>query len=209
MRKMLFVMIGLMLCYSAARAQSQDPPKYEVGVEFTTLPREGFFESRTEVGVGGRFTFNLNPNIALETVAYVFPRNCFDCRNEGRMTEVLGGVKAGKRFDSWGVFAKARPGFVAFSRGQNFITPAGPNQIMIETSSATNFAADLGAVLEFYPSKRIVTRFDAGDTIIRLNQQARLNFGFFPYPGTFPVAVISPAKTTHNFQFSASVGFRF
>ena len=30
----------------------------------------------------------------------------------------------------------------------------------------TKFAVDLGGVLEVYPSNRIVTRFEAGDTLI-------------------------------------------
>jgi hypothetical protein len=34
------------------------------------------------------------------------------------VTEVLAGVKVGKRFDSWGIFAKARPGVVSFSEGE-------------------------------------------------------------------------------------------
>jgi hypothetical protein len=60
---------------------------------------------------------------------------------------------------------------------------------------------DIGGVLEFYPSSRIVTRFDAGDTMIR--------FGSVALPFGFTELNVTPPETIHNFQFSAGVGFRF
>src|SRR5262245_38926978 len=99
-------------------AQSQEVPKFEVAAEFTTLEREGLGQQRTEPGVGGRFTFNLNRNIALESAGYFFPRRCFICANGGNMGQVVAGAKIGKRFENWGIFAKARPGFVTFSQGE-------------------------------------------------------------------------------------------
>jgi hypothetical protein len=73
----------------------------------------------------------------------------------------------------------------------------------------TNFAFDLGGVLEFYPSKRIVTRFDAGDTLIKYRRRDSNIPLFDPFGGVtlFPFTV--PGETRHNFQFSAGVGFRF
>jgi hypothetical protein len=69
---------------------------------------------------------------------------------------------------------------------------------------------DVGGVLEFYPSRRIVVRFDGGDTIIRYNQRT-FDFLVFPMGSTTPVLtpITQPAYTTHNFQFTAGVGFRF
>ena len=55
----------------AALSQTQDLPKFEVAAEFTTLERESFNGRRTEPGIGGRFTFNLNENFALEAAGRV------------------------------------------------------------------------------------------------------------------------------------------
>ncbi len=75
--------------------------------------------------------------------------------------------------------------------------------------AAQHFSADLGAVLEFYPTKRLVTRFEAGDTLIHYgSRQTNLpsidgagNLIFIPFS--------TDSETRHNFQFSAGVGWRF
>ena len=196
--------------YSQVFAQSQDLPKFEVAAEFTTLERDDFPARRTEPGFGGRFTFNFNRVFSLETAGYFFPKRCSNCREPGRVTEVLGGVKVGKRFEKWGIFAKARPGVASFSEGDFDVVPQGPNFFEIRRKRLTSFAMDIGGVLEFYPSKRIVTRFDAGDTIIHFKRRTAQFEIFDPVTGSFQIVpFISPARTTHNFQFAASVGFRF
>ncbi len=216
MNKTLFVsaIVFVLLAQSQVFSQSQEPPKFEVAAEFTTLERDDFIGSRTEPGVGGRFTFNLNRNIALEAAGYFFPKRCLNCRNNGRITEGLGGIKAGKRFEKWGIFAKARPGVISFSEGEFFVTQVGPPNssfpIQIERKRLTEFATDLGAVIEFYPSRRIVTRFDAGDTLIHFRRRTVNGVVFNGPTDTFTLAPFTtPARTTHSFQFMASVGFRF
>lgn len=210
--RFLIALIGFFLVQSQVLAQTPDVPKYEVAVEFTTLERNDF-SSRTEPGIGARFTYNLNKMFSLEAAAYHFPKTCFTCEHDGTVTEVVGGLKVGKRFEKWGIFAKGRPGVVSFSRGEFNIVPApGPPSFPFEFdfNRLNSFAVDAGGVVEFYPSNRIVTRFDVGDTIIHFKSR-RFNgvisdltgntFTFFP--------ITRPGKTTHNFQFMASVGFRF
>jgi hypothetical protein len=208
----LIALIGLLLVQSQVVAQTPEVPKYEVAAEFTAMDRNSF-DGGAEMGVGARFTFNLNKTFSLETAAYHFPRTCFSCEHNGTVTQVFGGLKVGKRFEKWGVFAKARPGVVSFSRGEfNIVPAAGPPSFPFEFefNRVNSFAVDAGAVVEFYPSKRIVTRFDAGDTIIHFSRR-RFNQVVSDLSGNtftlFPITV--PAKTTHNFQFMASVGFRF
>ena len=212
MNRTLFLVatIVILITPPSAFAQTQDLPKYEVAAEFTTLERDA---NTTEPGFGGRFTYNLNRIFSLEAAAYFFPRSCFDCGNSGRITEALGGVKVGKRFGSWGIFGKARPGVVSFSEGEFNVVQA-PSvtgfPFRLETNRATHFATDVGGVLEFYPSKRIVTRFDAGDTIIHFGRRTT---NFLQFDGTTNTGTLVPftigSRTTHNFQFMASVGFRF
>jgi hypothetical protein len=210
----LTAVLGVFLLYSVAFAQSQDVPKFELAAEFTTFERDDFGRGRTEPGLGGRFTYNLNKTFSLEAAGFFFPKECFNCPNNGRVIQAVGGLKAGKRFESWGIFGKVRPGIVSFSDGEFNIFPTGPvtptSVFEVQQNRVTSFATDIGAVLEFYPSKRIVTRFDAGDTIIYFTRRTTNTFRFDPVTNsTFIGPVTTPARTTHSFQFMASVGFRF
>lgn len=205
--------VCLLLAQSNAHSQSQSEPlpRYEAGVEFTTLGRDAFGGTRNEAGVGGRFTVNLNEMFAVEAAGYIFPRRCFECLEAGRMSQAVAGVKVGKRFDSWGVFAKARPGVVSFSDAQIVSFLPGSSGLFpfgVERKRVTSFAADVGGVVEFYPSRRIVTRFDVGDTIIHFTKRTQ-DVVFFDTTGPQIISVTRPARTDHRFQFSAGVGFRF
>ena len=196
----------------AARAQSQDAPKFEVGAEFSSLSVRSpdFAGTQDVVGAGARATYNVNDRLAVEAVGYVYRRLKFsDAAVGGNAAQMQFGMKAGRRFQHFGVFAKARPGFVLFGdvpvlvgtqtinfEGQQFVVP------VFESRRKTYFSADVGGVLEFYPSRRIVTRFDFGDTMIRYGAHRASTFDAAT---TFVV----PASTRHNFQFAAGVGFRF
>ena len=213
MNKALFVVVVICLVQLQALAQSEELPKFEVAGEFTTLEREAFSQRRTEPGFGGRFTYNLNKTFAVEAAGYFFPKECFQCRNAGNITEGLAGVKVGKRFEKWGVFAKARPGVVSFSQGTFDVRPPITFPLIpvqFELSRLTTFAMDVGGVVEFYHSKRIVTRFDFGDTIVHFKRRNMDTVTFDPVTNIFtPVTIPVPARTSHNFQFITSVGFRF
>lgn len=213
MNRALFLVAMIAALMTPVFAQSQDLPKFEVAAEFTTLERDASFGQRTEPGFGGRFTYNINHVFSLEAAGYFFPKRCFQCRNNGRMTQGLAGVKVGKRFEKWGIFAKARPGVVSFSQGtfnvvDNPASPAFP--IVFELNRLTTFATDVGGVIEFYPSKRIVTRIDAGDTIMHFRRRTTNTALFNPITDEFSLVPITiPSRTTHHFQFMTSVGFRF
>jgi hypothetical protein len=172
------------------------------------MSRTDSFDDKKETAIGGRFTFNINKTIALEAATYFFPNKCFSCeRTNGTLTEGLFGVKVGKRFEKWGIFGKARPGFASANRAE--VEFVGNSPFNVEFHRATYFAFDLGGVVEFYPSKRIVTRFEAGDTMIHFRRRTS-SFPFIDQTGNIVVVPFTqPARTTHNFQFTAGVGFRF
>jgi hypothetical protein len=202
------VLLCLFFANTDARAQAKDAPKVEVGVQFTSLTVSEN-RSTTEPGVGARITYNLTDNVALEAQFDLFPNGdrFRGFRNSGRIAQGLFGVKAGKRFERFGLFGKVRPGFTSFSAGREelvVLSPPPDAVLGFEPHRETHFATDVGGVLEFYPSRRIVTRFDAGDTIIRYGDTTRSFFDGSTLRA-FPVA----AETRHNFQFSAGVGFRF
>jgi hypothetical protein len=215
----IFLSLGL-----NTQAQSTDVPKYELAADFSSLS----LDSGTSLpGFGGRFTYNLNKHLALEAAGYFYPGKCDGCTGEitGHVTEGLFGVKAGKRFKKWGVFGKARPGFMSFGQQRFTIIPVsaaaasesqcfGPSPTSLtscfrfEQSRLTHIALDVGGVLEFYPSNRIVIRFDGGDTMILQRQQTfdtlTLDSGVVRL-----VTIPGPGQTRHSFQFTAGVGFRF
>jgi hypothetical protein len=209
----LVAVVCVFLLHSIALSQSQDLPKFELAGEFTTFERGDFTGSVTDPGIGGRFTYNLNKVFSLEAAGYFFPKGCVSCRQNGRVTEILGGIKVGKRFENWGIFGKARPGVVSFSEGDFDIIPTGGGGVFpfrVERSPLNGFATDVGAVLEFYPSKRIVTRFDAGDTMIHFPTRTRNFVQLDPATGGLSLVPFTvPGRTTHHFQFMTSIGFRF
>ena len=182
-----------------------------------------FSKSRkTQPGFGGRFGYNLTDSLALEAELNFFPNaDSFDqpdAFNDGNLIEGLFGVKAGKRFEKLGIFGKARPGFLYASKGDLqpipgvlcgaiFPPPAG----CFQTTSKNSLALDVGGVVELYPTKRTLIRFDVGDTIVRLADR-NVSGILSPLAGLSPsrlVVVSVPAETTHNLQVSAGIGFRF
>lgn len=213
--KRLFVLISMtvLVLTSRSSAQTPDPLRYELAVEFTSLSREQFNGVRGEPGLGVRFTFNFNKNVAIEGAGHVSFSSCSSCAQNGGIVDAFGGLKAGKRFKSWGIFAKARPGYVFFSEGKIDVIQTGttgPFPFEFRSKGLDNFATDVGGVVEFYPSRRIVTRFDVGDTIIHFTQQTQNALSFDPTTGNYSIVpFLTPARTTNNFQFMASVGFRF
>jgi hypothetical protein len=111
------------------------------------------------VGISGRFFFNFSRGAALDAEI---------TRYSGK-TSVLLGIKSGKRFNRFGLFGKGRTGLWRFDRAY--------------------FAADVGGILEYYPSPRTAVRIDLGDTILF-------------YGGT-------ALGTVHNFQPGLGVSYRF
>lgn len=212
------IILCLALGSMKATAQTDELPKFEVGAHFTSITKPSFDNGDTEPGFGGRLTYNINRSVAVEAVGNFFPHSCRFCGanqadNSGNITQAFFGIKAGKRFDKWGIFAKARPGITSFSKGDGSYVATGPAPLFpfqFVQKRLNNFAADLGGVLEFYPTKRIVTRFEGGDTLIHYRSR-QSNFLSFD-PITFTPSIVpftTRAETRHNFQFSAGVGWRF
>ena len=218
-------------------AQNNDR-KLEVGVQFSSLNlsigRATVFSTfpcfvppcpitqtttgqrEMEPGVGARVGYNFNRFFAVETEMNFFPRERqFE---GGRNVQLLGGAKVGKRFEKFGVFAKARPGLVRLSQGDYRFGPGGcvavfpPPVNCYEAIPKTSFAFDAGGIVEIYPTAHTLIRFDAGDTMV--NYKARTVAAVIePNNGVPPFArvVVIPAvaQTVHNLQLSVGVGFRF
>ena len=213
----LFLLLALPFHQSIAQS---DEKKFEVGGQFSVLQVEthtvGPFpfpltNPRTsDFGFGGRFGYNLSRNFAVEAEVNVFPNN--DDERAGRKLQGLFGVRAGQRFEKIGVFAKARPGFIRYEKGDYFLARGcvavfPPPLGCYDPVARTSFAMDVGGIVEFYPSSRTIVRFDAGDTIVRL--PARLVAAANQTPSGPLVAFPVPQETSHQFQFNIGFGFRF
>lgn len=178
------------------------PHNSEVGVLFTSINLNDFREQVSSgqsgdanvKGFGGRFAYNFTEHLALDAEASFFSRSRLGNSELGQKALALAGLKAGVRKDRVGVFAKSRPGLMWFgdisSRGSCRQVPSGT---ICEVAHAKNFALDLGAIVEFYPSQRTIVRLDLGDTIVRYRAFANT----------------LPAITKHNFQVSLGFGYRF
>jgi hypothetical protein len=179
------ILFTLFLLSFESHAQTEDYP-IEVGAFVTTID---FNDSVREqpIGFGGRFAYNFTDNLAVDSEVSYFPED--PSGNFGE-TIVVAGLRAGVKIEKFGVFAKVRPGFVHF----------GSDAFRAFNDSPTRFAIDVGGVLEFYPSKRVILRVDLGDTIIP--------FGDDTINSPVPPFVFRPG-TTHNLQASFGVGFRF
>jgi hypothetical protein len=211
---LLFVL--LLVLAATARAQEQDAPKYEIGVQYSSLSINlpGFRGTENVAGFGARATYNLTDYFALEAEGNVYPTGAQrDYVTGGASQQMQFGAKVGKRWSKFGVFGKARPGFISFG---DTLTPlrlesGGVSFIRFDRERKTHFSMDVGGVLEFYPTSRMLVRFDAGDTMIRFGEHSELQ----PFPvllssqATASPVATAPAETTHSFQFTAGVGFRF
>jgi len=184
MRKIFFFVLAaaaaLLMVSGNAMAQSRsETPKVEIGAHYSVLRFSDFDTS--DNGVGGRVTYNLSDNFGLETEVNFFPQKRLNFANgtsvDSRRTQGLFGAKYGIRTEKVGIFGKIRPGFIRFGEGSS---PIGV--------SATEFALDIGGVLELYPTRPVALRFDVGNTLIRYG---------------------SRDFTSNNLQISTGVALRF
>jgi hypothetical protein len=224
MQKRLFLTVLLLTVLSFnARGQEASPPistepaKIELGVHLSSInlgPQVSpFFDftdrSHSELGVGVRFGYNINRYVAVEAEGDFFPHRYFPQLNSGgSLAQAQFGLKAGKRFEKFGLFAKARPGFVTFGE---ILTQTGSVTFpfqgngplttfpIFEEKRRNFFSLDAGAVVELYASRGLLVRFDLGDTMIHY--------------GDAPVSPFSDSpgidRVSHKFQFSAGIVFRY
>src|SRR6267378_3693033 len=167
---------SLLLLPSLTALANAQTPKFEVGGLIFSFQGK---QLGAGFGIGGRFTYNLNRHIAIDTEWNGF------LEDEGSIIANQGfvGPKVGVRNKLVGVFAKARPGF-----STNFARPAPDYATSFAYDSVDKFALDVGAVFEVYPSRHTIFRVDVGDVII-------------PF-GNDLVLAPEPRRvgTTHNFQ---------
>ena len=192
-------MLFLSLGRSDIEAQTLER-KLEVSALYATINLQAF-ESR-ESGVGVRLSYNVNKYIALEAEGNAFEFSIGDYpTDEWLAAQGLLGIRAGLRGRRVGLFAKLRPGVVNFPKlkvHQRFCLPL--QSCQNAGKSGNRLAVDAGAVVEIYPTSRIVVRLDVGDTLIRFKDDVFFQTSSF---------VRIKDGFSHNVQVAGSVGFRF
>ena len=214
------LILTLALASQSALAQQPeiDEHPFEVGGQFTfvglgslesnitifgsTIPFTQF--DQTYGGIGGRIGYNFNRYFAIEAEGNFLPRRNFSEVERSRKAQFLAGVKAGVREETFGIFAKARPGIMYFSAlpGHSSCIFSLPLSVNCVEQSQTNFAFDAGGVFEYYPTPRTAIRIDAGDTIVRFKEAG-------PTALLLGSSIFTPASTTHSFQMSFGITYRF
>lgn len=199
------IFLGLFVASGAAAFAQTEPPRFEAGVQASVLRLSDF--GSTSTGIGGRFTFNVARWAALEAEGNFFPQD--DVRlpesvanlrvtHYRRRTDAFFGAKLGVRGDRLGLFAKVRPGFTVLSERNGSNACEGDVcalVLLLRPEYRTEFALDLGGVLEFYPSRQFVARFELGDTVIRHRSSAPPCWG--------------SECTSHNLASKFGFGLRF
>jgi hypothetical protein len=187
-------------CAGPLIAQSDDYP-FRAGVHLATAASSEF--DSTDVGVGGRLSWNPRPLLGIEGEFTFYPGDLGDrpAFGEGRIEGLFGGT-VGPRVGAFRPFAKLRPGFLSFREAPRPVACIliFPPPLSCELAAGrTVFALDFGGGVEWLPTGRVFIRVDAGDRVIW-------------YPGP----VIDSSRTVrnetfpgHDFRFAVGGGVRF
>lgn len=198
----------LLVSVAAAPALAQSArPAFEVAGQATFLKLND--SKTTNTGIGGRFLWDFSRWVSADVELSYFPKDTFEqtfqssslesmrVTYDRRRTHVLAGVKAGYRGDRFGVFGKVRPGFTHLTdEGVGCTGGLCALALFVRPEYRTEFALDLGGMVEFYPSRRLVARLDLGDEMIRHRSIA------------VPPCVNGDC-TSHNFTSRLGVGLKF
>jgi hypothetical protein len=148
----------------AGSVAAQQFTRTEIGLDTSILHGTRLF-SLTDAGIGGRFTYNLTPSIAIDSEFDFYFTNLDErlTQDGGRASVGVIGIKAGIRKRKYGVFFKARPGVMSF--GDVFTSAATFGNFA--TTRKSHAVLDFGVATEFYPSARTILRFDVGQLLVR------------------------------------------
>lgn len=184
-----------------AFALAQSWPRFELGGQITSTTSSQFDE--TDIGFGGRFSWNPVAPLGLESEINFYPNDFPDKSpfSRGRV-EGLFGATAGPRVGPLRPFVKARSGFVIVERAARpfaciLIFP--PPLSCQLGGGRTLPVFDIGGGVQLFPTARTFARVEISDRVLK-------------YPG--PVlddkgAVRSDSFFSHDFRFAAGAGLRF
>lgn len=183
--------------FSALASAQSEQSKIEAGAQYSNLTMNRFASTPSEPGLGGRFSWNLTPLLAIETEFNFYPSSYTpqSVQDGGRVVSWLTGIKVPAiRREKYAIFGKAGAGLVSFTN-----VPVQTSATTVENRVVTHFATDIGAVFEYYISPRWILRTDAGLDLLQIHSRTlSLGAGSITAPGT-----LRPA-----FQFTTGFSYR-
>jgi hypothetical protein len=194
---------GVSYSVGPVRRESAEEPvsgDWEIGGQLGSTTTAGALTTslRTLVSLGGFASYRLFPATYADAAVNFSTR---DVRNRtswdgGHLTQALGGVKVGVRKDGYGLFAKTRVGINSQSGAVSAIESG-----HFRLSRVNALAIDLGGVFEQYLGRRLLIRFDGGDTISVFGPTTYVRNG---------VAMPLPApEAVDSLQMTVGFGWRF
>jgi hypothetical protein len=187
------------LIVPAARAQ-EEYSRFEVSGQLSLIRLlDSSGNAQSHLGFGGRLDINLTRRLALESQVDFFPHPAspFLQSQGGRALQGMFGIRGkviqSKRFAVYGLL---RPGLIHFEKVGVF-SPTPPS--FFTTRPATYFLINLGGGIEFYPSPRLIARFEISGNPYRIpkfTKQAASGF------------VSAPGQITDTFRVSVGMGYR-
>ncbi len=199
MRKMMFhLAVLLVLDHSPAQAQRLEAGTFVTYAFLEEIGSHDHGVGTSTLGLGGRAVWHLVPFVDLDGEVVIHP----NAGVQGYKLQGVVGAKAGVRWQRVGAFAKARPGFLYFSKDPFGVGRPGVTLGRTEWAHSLDPTIDVGGVVEYYAPSGLIVRFDLGDTIVRY------------HPRTVRASQLEPPRpvggfTTRNRQWSFGLAKRF
>ncbi len=201
-KTMLALLLGCSLV-SPRAVPAQQYTRIEGGLGSSVLVSNRF-SSATDAGLGARFTYNFTPSIAVDSEIDSYLNNRDSLRSlqfGGHAISGVIGLKAGIRERKFGIFFKARPGFMSFDHALSSSAIFGS----LATKRITHAGLDLGIIAEFYPSARTILWTDIGTFLTRYGEATLFSE---PTPnGT--ISVRSTGRVDVPWRLAVGLGYRF
>ncbi|MGO8757300.1 MAG: hypothetical protein ACLQG3_04175 [Terracidiphilus sp.] len=188
-----------------------DKQAWDFGALFALQPRIfpdfQYLNAYPTWGVWG--SWNFSRHVSWDSVVMHSGRNSgftewIDYQAGGRAFEALTGVKLGIRRDHMGYFGELRGGTITFGETEKQIVETAPGVPNFNRGMFTNPVLNAGGVLEVYPSRHTILRFDTGSATIfylpKNTKEILLN-------SSTTFSIPSEQQTTILMSFGA--GFRF
>jgi len=197
-------------------AEAKPRTGFTVGALFPMEMREHLLETdlRAEGGGGAWVGFPLWRWFSGDAIAFDHPHDdhTANVQDGGTTFAAYLGPKVGFHVGGLGLYAKARPGIMRFSRTdvENVYTP---NFDQFYLHPKIDFALDTGLVAEYSPQSRVLShavfRFEGGSTYIHYHG-ADLTVATLLQKGQYSTNVYYfPPQRESSILFLAGVGYRF
>jgi len=195
----------------SAPERAPEKQVWDLGATFALQPRIfpsfQFLSAYPTWGLWG--SWNFSRHVSWDSTVMHSGRNpgfteWIDYQQGGRAFEALSCAKLGIRRDHMGYFGEIRGGTITFGKTEKEIVEPAPGSLNFYEGMFTSPVLNVGGVLEVYPSKHTILRFDTGSaTIFFLAKNVKQTL----LGSTTTFSIPSTQQTTMLMSFGA--GFRF